>query len=355
MLSGPWIRTKLVSCLIAAALALSACATPVTGLKSKPEQVLQWPKAPLPPKIQWIKTVEDQNGAGISTGFWRSAWNLIVGGEKRHMIRPYGVLSDARERFIIADPGGGAIHLMDIGENRYSIVEGGEGFFLRTPIGLAEDLQNHLYITDSTAGEIYLLDLATLQMKPFATSQFSRPTGIAFNPVNKQLYIVDTLTDEVVVVNEAGKEVRRFGSASFNHPTDIYLDKKGVVYVTDALNYSIQLFSPEGKPLGQIGTPGAELGRLNKPKGVAVDSDGHIYICDAMHDAVQVFDAAGQFLLSFGSTGSGNGEFWMPSGIYIDPQDYIFVADTYNRRVQVFRYLLGAVAPQAGAVQQGAR
>jgi DNA-binding beta-propeller fold protein YncE len=355
MLSPRWGKLVLAGCLVLAGLTQAACTGPAASLKSQPAQLLQWPNAPLPAKIQWVRTVADPAGAGISTGFWKSAWNLLVGGEKRHMIRPYGVLCDARERLIIADPGGGAIHLMDARENRYSIIEGGEGFKLRTPIGLTEDLQNHLYVTDSSAGEVYLLDLETLQLKPFPTPQLSRPTGIAYNAFNKQLYIVDTLADEVVVVSEGGKEVRRFGSLTFNHPTDIYIDKKGVVYVTDALNYNIQLFTPEGKAIGQIGTAGAELGRLNKPKGVAADSDGHIYINDAMHDAVQVFDAAGRFLLSFGSTGSENGEFWMPSGIYIDAQNYIFVADTYNRRVQIFRYLSEAIPPGPGTAQQGAK
>jgi len=355
MLNARWGKVVLTGCLAVAALALSACTGPSASLKSQPEQLLQWPKAPLAPKVQWIRTIADPAGAGIRTGFWKSAWDLVVGGEKRHMVRPYGVLCDAHERLIIADPGGAAIHLMDVRENRYSIIEGGEGFKLRTPIGLTEDLQNHVYVTDSTAGEVYILDLETLQLKPFATPQLNRPTGIAYNAFNKQLYIVDTLADEVVVVNEGGKEIRRFGSLTFNHPTDIYTDKNGLVYVTDALNYNIQLFTPEGKPVGQIGTPGAELGRLNKPKGVAADSDGHIYISDAMHDAVQVFDPAGRFLLSFGSTGSGNGEFWMPSGIYIDAQNYIFVADTYNRRVQIFRYLSGTVPSGPGAAQQGAK
>lgn len=137
---------------------------------------------------------------------------------------------------------------------------------------------------------------------------------------------------------KGGGERLRFGS-SFNHPTDICADAKGQLYVTDPLNHSIKIFTPEGRLVGQIGRAGDELGGLNKPKGVAVDSEGHIYVADAMHDAIQVFDPQGRFLLSFGSTGSGDGQLWMPSGIFMDRDDYLAVSDTYNRRVQVFRYL----------------
>lgn len=329
---------------------LMACAGPVASLKSKPETDLYWPKRPLQPRIQWIRTVEDSAGAGISKPFWKKALEFIAGADQRHMLRPYGVLLDQSDRLFIADPGAGVVHLMDLKEQRYSVLDGGGGGRLRTPIGLTEDLQNRLYITDSTSGDVIRYDLATGVAELFPVPQLYRPTGIAFNAVNKLIYIVDTTANEVVAVDQSGTEKERFGS-SFNHPTDICVDRKGQVYVTDALNYRIKIFTPEGQLLNEIGTAGDELGRLDKPKGVAVDSEGHIYISDALLDAVQVFDASGQFLLSFGSTGTSNGEFWMPSGLYIDQQDYLLVADSYNRRIQVFRYLSNA---QPDAVGTGA-
>ena len=341
--------------LVVALLALAACAAPPFSLRSQPEQELLWPKPPLPPRIQWVRTIVGPEDAGIRKGFWTKALEFFTGADANSIVRPYGVLLDRADRLIIADPGAGVVHLMDAKLNRYVVIGGDAEKKMRTPIGLTEDLQNHLFITDSTSGEVYRYEIDTGALRPFAVPMLQRPTGIAYNAVNKRLYIVDTLSNEVVAVDENGVEKARFG-AQFNHPTDICVDGKGQVYVTDPLTYSIKVFTPEGQLVAKIGAAGDQLGNLNKPKGVAVDRDGHIYINDALLDAVQVFDGSGQYLLSFGSTGKGRGEFWMPSGIYIDPQDYILVADTYNRRVQIFRYLPAepparpeAATPKAGA------
>ena len=117
------------------------------------------------------------------------------------------------------------------------------------------------------------------------------------------------------------------------------MDSAGDLYVTDALNARIQVFSSEGKFLRMFGTAGDSAGYFAKPKGVAVDSDGHVYVIDAIQDSVQIFDKSGALMLVFGEAGNGAGQFWMPSGVFIDKADNIYVADSYNQRIQVFRYL----------------
>jgi DNA-binding beta-propeller fold protein YncE len=324
---------------------LAACATGFSFAKARPTTELQWPPKPAPAKIQWVKTLSGYQDVGIEKGFWKKALEFFVGEENSHIVKPHGVLFDGADRLFIADPGGSTVHYMNLNERRYTVVGPiSNGIQLRTPIGLAEDEQGLLYITDSTAGMVYVYDIARGLLKPFLSEPLDRPTGIAYNRMNKLVYVVETGTGRIIAFDAAGDEVRRFGSpgdkaAQFNHPTDITVDVKGQVIITDPLNYRIKLFTPEGVLVTQFGGAGDSAGYFNKPKGVATDSEGHIYVCDALLDMVQLFDDSGQLLLYFGHTGTGNGEFWMPSGIFIDRNDYIFVADTYNQRIQVFRYL----------------
>lgn len=334
-------------------LLLTACAAPVPFHKTGPDAALQWPPQTEGPRIVWVRTIADYQDAGISKSFWRKTLEVFTGADERRIVRPYGVLFDEAERLFIADPGAGVVHLMDIKKGKYTVFGDGSDSPLRTPIGLAEDESGQLYITDSTAGTVFRVDLRNGSIKPFLVRMVGRPTGIAYNRINKLLYIVDTTGNQVIAVDTLGKEIYRFGSrgegpGQLNRPVDIAVDALGQVYLTDTLNSRIRVVTPEGHAVAQFGAAGDAPGDLNKPKGVAVDSEGNIYVCDALLDAVQIFDDSGRLLLTFGSAGGEDGRFWMPSGIFIDSQDYIFVADTYNRRIQVFKYITGEeIAPGA--------
>jgi len=73
---------------------------------------------------------------------------------------------------------------------------------------------------------------------------------------------------------------------------------------------------------------------LGRPVALAVGADG-LYIADAMDCAVKVFSLEGRFLRSFGRKGDGPGELSFPSGIALAPHGAV-VADKLNFRLQSF-------------------
>lgn len=325
-------------------LLMSACSTPTSLYTTKPTQQLQWPPRPNEARIVWVKAIADYQDLGIAKGVWRRILDLLTGADGQRLVRPHGVLFDADERLIVADPGAGVVHCMDVKRDRYTVIGKEAGLPLLTPIGVTEDERGQLYITDSGSAAVFVYDLEQGTLKTFLRGPLLRPTGIAYSKADQLIYIVDTLANQVVVVDTQGREKRRIGvfgesRDQFNHPTDIAIDRLGRLYVTDPLNFRIKIFSPRGELLREIGTAGDMPGNLDKPKGIALDSEGHIYVADALLDVVQIFNESGSLLLYFGANGTANGELWMPSGLFIDQNDYIFVVDTYNRRVQVFRYL----------------
>jgi DNA-binding beta-propeller fold protein YncE len=176
--------------------------------------------------------------------------------------------------------------------------------------------------------------------------EFYSPAGLAIDRASGRLYVADAGRHKIRVYESAtGQFLFEFGQrgvalGEFNYPTHLFM-RKGALYVSDTMNFRVQVFTPDGKPVSQLGQIGAQLGQLARPKGVAVDSDGHVYVVDAAFGNFQVFEGQGehQLLLFVGQTGGEPGQFMLPAGVYIDEQDRIYVADQYNRRVQVFQYL----------------
>jgi hypothetical protein len=73
---------------------------------------------------------------------------------------------------------------------------------------------------------------------------------------------------------------------------------------------------------------------LGRPVAMALGPDG-LYIADALDCAIKVFSRDGRFLRSFGRKGGGPGELNFPSGVAA-AGDAIVVADKLNFRIQIF-------------------
>ena len=327
-------------------LLLGACARPsLPLLQNDRAGAPQWPEAPMQAKVQWVKSVSTARDAGITASFWNQVRDIFTGAQPDNIVKPHGVLFDDAGRLFVADSGLGVVHLMDTKKGVYARISAPHGAPFLSPIGLAQDERGGLFITDSASDTVYRYDLAGGEVTPFFR-EVARPTGIAYNRVNKLIYIAETGMGRVLAVDGAGAQkltidASKAGDGFFNRPVDLAIDHSGQLYVNDPLNYKINVFSSDGRLVARFGEMGDALGEMNKPKGIAVDAQGQVYVCDALLDTVQLFDETGQYLFSFGANGTGAGYFWMPSGIFIH-KNYAFVSDTYNNRVQVFRLLSGA-------------
>ena len=73
---------------------------------------------------------------------------------------------------------------------------------------------------------------------------------------------------------------------------------------------------------------------LGRPVALALDGE-FLYVCDAQDCMVKIFSKDGGFLRSVGRKGRGPGELSFPSGVSV-LGDRMFVADKSNFRIQVF-------------------
>ena len=324
-------------------IVMSGCARHASVSGVRPD--IFWPNPPEVRRIEFVKAVSKPEDLNIRPGILKRLVNYIVGKGAASIVFPYGVATDSKGRLYVVDTFQKRVHVFDAAGNQYFFFPA-DRTMLASPVGIAIDKDGIIYVTDSKKGLVYIFkDNGKKFLSAIGRGIFKRPTGIAVNPKTSELLVVDTLKSRIFRFDLPTRKLKgSFGAEGategrFHYPTNIFVTLTGDIIISDALNFRVQVFSPEGRFLFTFGRMGDVPGTFSRPKGVAADSDGNIYVVDALFDNIQVFDKQGRLLMAFGKHGRGYGEFWLPTGIYIDSNDLIYVSDSSNRRVQIFRYL----------------
>ena len=319
------------------------CAGQAQAPAARPE--IFWPNPPAVKRIEFVKAVSTPADLNIRPGIWKRLMHYVVGKDAAAIVSPYGIASDSRGRLYVVDTFLRRVHVFDGSGSRYDYFPE-DGPALASPIGIAIDHTGRVYVSDSKKGVVYIFrDHGRKFLSVMGGDILKRPTGIAIDPQTDELLVVDTLQSRVFRFDRSSRSLSGSfgtdgtGKGRFHYPTNICVTRAGDIVVSDALNFRVQVFSPQGRFRFAFGRMGRSPGTFSRPKGVAADSDGNIYVVDALFDNVQVFDKRGRLLMAFGDHGTGYGSFWLPTGLYIDEQDLIYVSDSSNRRVQIFRYL----------------
>jgi 6-bladed beta-propeller/NHL repeat len=165
---------------------------------------------------------------------------------------------------------------------------------------------------------------------------------------------LDSDLDPIIKFDLNGNVVKSFGGGMFIWPHGLDVDQGGNVWVADAVSakktpkgvrgHQVVKFSPEGKVLLTLGTPGVAgdgPDHFNAPSDVVVASNGDIFVADGHsfddgNNRVVKFSKEGKFIKAWGKTGYAPGEFRMLHAIAIDSEGRVFVADRGNNRIQIF-------------------
>ena len=171
-------------------------------------------------------------------------------------------------------------------------------------------------------------------------AEFEYPVGICKDAA-ENLYICEYGgNDRIQKFTREGEFIAAFGSfgtvpGQFQRPSGLaWHDAK--IYVADAINNRVLIFSDAGTYLGLLGEPGAPLA-FQLPYDIAYAADGNLYVIEYGAGRLSRISPDGKLLARIGHTGSAVGEFATPWGIAVDSQMRIHVADTKNRRVVTLR------------------
>jgi sugar lactone lactonase YvrE len=330
-------------------ITLIGCAT--TDLETLNQEPLSdttgpvWPPPPQTTRIRYIKSISGASDIRIEKSWFKKTIDTLFGKDDagEMLLRPYGVFADDKGIYV-TDPGARLLHVFGLSEKKYFKINKADKDEFLSPIGVAADKNGDIYLSDSLLKRVFIFDRDGKYRRDIGSADlFIRPAGVAMD--EERLYVVDTHGHKIAVfLKKDGSFLFSFGkngsgSGNFNYPTNIFIDKEGMLYVTDSMNFRVQIFDRQGHFISTFGKHGNGSGDFSKPRGIAVDSDGNVYVADALFDTVQIFNKDGRLLLAFGKTGRGNGQMILPAGLFIDEQDKIYVADSYNSRVQIFQYL----------------
>jgi DNA-binding beta-propeller fold protein YncE len=299
-----------------------------------------WPPPPERARIQFVRSIEGNGGLPIVKSRFVRA---LIGRKEIGLSRPFGIAADGDGRVLLADTDASAVLVYDYPERRLVRVAKFDDRALVSPIGVASGPNRTFYVTDSVLAKVLVFDRDGEFIHEFGAGvSLKRPTGIAIEPGTGRVLVVDSLTGSVFVFSPRGKLLREIGRGELYRPTDVSCNAKGHVFVSDTLNFRIQVYRiSDGGFLRTFGVLGDGSGAFRDPRGLAVDRHGNIYVVDRAFSRVQIFDPEGRFLLAFGDPGRGFGQFDMPSDICIAGEDMIYISDSFNGRVQVFRLVGG--------------
>ncbi len=260
--------------------------------------------------------------------------------------RPTGVAADDKGNIYVTEPTRGKVVVFDSNGNfvrSFGNAGSGPGS-LRGPLGIAVDSQrNRVYVADR---ERFRLVIYNLNGKFLTETPIMSPV----QPVVAKDRVYLTTYGPIAVLSLDGKLLYTWGARSrmvggFDYAHGICVDHHGDVYVSDTNNTRLVALNKKGAVLWVRGTPPTGVldpkAGLNLPAGLAIDGKDRLYVVDAFDYAIKVYSTRGNQIAKFGG-GSGNleGQFNMPDGIaYLGNQTFA-VADKFNDRVQVLRLTL---------------
>lgn len=351
-----WRGAAVVSLLAIVAL-LESCAAErdsQLGLLQPVAEAPVWPAAPETARYVHVTTLEGEQNFEVDrrpTAMAKRVAKWIVGlaiGDvaPRQLQRPVSGFTNGAGRVFVVDASLRAVVVFDLARGEVDIWKDAtdlEGF--GAPIGIAPDGKGGVLVTDAELAAVFHLDRDGTPLGRFGDGDLQRPTGIARDPETGTIYVTDTVAHDIKLFDGEGKLLRAIGErgreeGTFNYPTHVsFADDR--LYVSDSMNFRIQVLNDDGDVEQSFGETGLYLGNLVRPKGVAVGGDGRVYVAESYHDHLLVYDQTGRFLLPIGGTGNAVGQFYQPSGIWTDRQRRVYVADMYNGRVMVFQELTG--------------
>jgi DNA-binding beta-propeller fold protein YncE len=150
------------------------------------------------------------------------------------------------------------------------------------------------------------------------------------------LYFTDAAQHFVAKCTLAGQQVWMLGQpgqvgaagAPFNQPTDVVAAPEGDFYVADGYgNSCVHHFDRDCKLIHSWGGPGTGPGQFDIVHDVWIDTRGsqrRLWVCDRGNNRLQVFTPEGQFLEEIGG-------FREPDSMWVDPAGNMYVTELLGR------------------------
>ncbi|XP_045925129.1 NHL repeat-containing protein 3-like [Micropterus dolomieu] len=203
---------------------------------------------------------------------------------------------------------------------------------------------------------LYKLDLSWPRNPELFTGEVF---GVAVNQYTGVVYVAQRGDNvpKVLVFTTHGDFLMSWNTTTLEMPHGIFLADAAslnpTVWITDVGNgpygHCIKQYSPSGKLLQVLGTPGKAGSGLNplqfdQPAEIFVHDSGEMYIVDGdggMNNRLIKLSKDQEVLWMHGEKGQGLAQFYIPHSVTVDHAQRVWVADRGNKRIQVFNSVTG--------------
>jgi hypothetical protein len=222
-------------------------------------------------------------------------------------------------------------------------VQGGQ---LVKPRAVAIDAQDRVFLVDMTARiQVFDRDGKFLGHR-WHTPDYrnGRPSGLSIDR-DGNLLVSDSHYNCLRVYSWEGKLLRTLGGemgtgpGQLSYVSDAVQDKDGYYYIAEfGENQRISKLDADFKFVGSWGSPGSEPGQFARIRALALGPDGNLYVADACNHRIQVFTTSGELVRCWGTAGSEPGQLSYPYDVAFSPgpTPFLYVMEYANHRVQKF-------------------
>lgn len=237
---------------------------------------------------KWVKVIDDLNFPegpaydGVSSiylsncyGGWITKYSdakadtFVIKNNSRISIDKTNGLAFGKDGYLYAcEYGYGQILRIDQNKNVEVYANGFNGTKFNRPNDLVIDAIGNIYFTDPKSydknildGRIFFINAKTKQIKLVADS-LAFPNGINISPIDGKLYVGESAKQKIIrfdiVNNSSITNKEDFILLPGGDPDGIEFDVDGNLYAAHFGGKAVYIFSPDGKQIQKIETPGSK-------------------------------------------------------------------------------------------------
>jgi sugar lactone lactonase YvrE len=167
---------------------------------------------------------------------------------------------------------------------------------LERPLGLALAANGELLVA-SGAGAIQRIASDGSFLGSLGPTDYADPNSLAVDGRNGDVYVADTWGHRIVNLTADGTFVRTLPlpPGGLYAPRAVSIDPNGEIFVANAGRSEILRYDRHGNFVTAWGRLGDGPGELHEPLGLTV-ADGEVYVADALNHRIQVFSPDGKAL-----------------------------------------------------------
>lgn len=185
-----------------------------------------------------------------------------------------------------------------------------------------------VYITDPGHGQVLHFTWDGIQLPALISpGNLARPVAVTVDPRNGQVLVADALYEKIVVFSSLGMTISVIKPQQVLAISSMAAGPDGL-YITDKLARQVVSLGWDGSFRSAFGADD-----MRQPADIAVNRNGMVFVSDNIEDTVQVY-RDGLLLTKIGGRGIAEGYFNGIAGLTVD-EDMLYVADSMNARVQI--------------------